>query len=62
MQLVVVLGVVAEGDQVALELHHQGLLDPALLIAQKHPDRPLLALESVELALKHGAPSGTTWP
>jgi hypothetical protein len=38
--LVVLLGVVAEGDQIPLDLHHKRLLNPALLVAQEHPHRP----------------------
>ena len=53
VQLVFVLGVVAQGYQVALEVHHQGLFDPALLVAQKHPDRPLFAQGFGELAMEH---------
>jgi hypothetical protein len=60
MEFVVVFGVVAEGDEITLQLNHQRFFDPALLIAQKHPNGPLLALEAVKLALQHGVPSGTT--
>jgi hypothetical protein len=60
VEFVVIFRVIAEGNEVALEFHNERFFNPALLIAQKHPDWPLLALEAVELALQHGVPSGTT--
>ena len=54
VQLVVVFGVVAEGDQVALDLGHDRLFDPALLVSQEHPHRALFGTELIELAMQHG--------
>jgi len=44
-QFIVVIFVVAKRDQVSLNLHHQRRFDPALLVAEKHPDRALFDTE-----------------
>ena len=39
--------------QLLEDLHDQGILDPALLVAQVNPDRTLLLKKAIKLALQH---------